>query len=392
MATTSILSLADKIKKETTHGSLSSGHSHARLLQLVDELKLAVETPTETILRLIYQPPENAALRTVVDLAIFPLLVERAGKGVSATEISMCTGAERDLIVRLMRVMTSLGLCASFKPEVYYATEKSITLTQPIGRDGVQCIYDLTAPTLSKLSEYLRQHNYTNPKEYSACPMQWTIGQSQFEWLAKNTQHQALFNSYMSSRREGRPNWFDVYPVERLMDGAIHHSEAVFLVDIGGNQGHDLVKLHARFLNASGRLILQDIPEIASSVKRPGIEAMGYSFFDPQPIKGARAYYFRAIFHDWPDRICQKILLNTVSAMDPRYSRIIIVDFVLSDTNVPRMQSAMDIQMMSIGAGVERSKRQWVDLLASVGLKVNGIWNTSPGMESIIEVVPDLTE
>ena len=38
------------------------------------------------------------------------------------------------------------------------------------------------------------------------------------------------------------------------------------------------------------------------------------------------------------------------------YSRIIIVDFVLADTNVPRMQSAMDIQMMSIGAGVERSK------------------------------------
>ena len=108
--------------------------------------------------------------------------------------------------------------------------------------------------------------------------------------------------------------------------------------------------------------------------------------------KGARSYYFRAIFHDWPDRICQKILFNTVSAMDPKYSRIIIVDFVLPDTNVPRMQSAMDIQMMSIGAGVERSKRQWVDLLASVGLKVNGIWNTSPGMESIIEAVPDLTE
>lgn len=78
--------------------------------------------------------------------------------------------------------------------------------------------------------------------------------------------------------------------------------------------------------------------------------------------------------------------------MDPDYSRIIIVDFVLPDINVPRMQSAMDIQMMSIGAGVERSRRQWVDLLASVGLKINGIWGTSPAIESIIEAVPDLTE
>jgi hypothetical protein len=78
--------------------------------------------------------------------------------------------------------------------------------------------------------------------------------------------------------------------------------------------------------------------------------------------------------------------------MDPEYSRIIIVDFVLPDINVPRMQSAMDIQMMSIGAGVERSRRQWVDLLASVGLKINGIWSASPATESIIEAVPDLTE
>lgn len=55
MATASILFLVDKIKKETTQGSPSPGHSHAHLLQLVYELQLAVETPTETILRLIYQ-------------------------------------------------------------------------------------------------------------------------------------------------------------------------------------------------------------------------------------------------------------------------------------------------------------------------------------------------
>lgn len=73
--------------------------------------------------------------------------------------------------------------------------------------------------------------------------------------------------------------------------------------------------------------------------------------------------------------------------MNAQYSRIIIVDFVLPDTNVPRMQSAMDIQMMSIGAGVERSKKQWVDLLASVGLKITGVWNSNPALESVIEAV-----
>lgn len=73
--------------------------------------------------------------------------------------------------------------------------------------------------------------------------------------------------------------------------------------------------------------------------------------------------------------------------MNVQYSRIIIVDFVLPDTNVSRMQSAMDIQMMSIGAGAERSQKQWVDLLFSVGLKINGIWNSNPALESVIEAV-----
>ncbi|CAI7568446.1 unnamed protein product [Penicillium bialowiezense] len=386
-----VLSLTDQIRQELSGEAISPGHQHARLLQLADELKLAIETPTETVLRLIYQPPENAALRTVVDLGIFPLLIRDGQKnGLTATDIALCTGADRALIVRLMRVMSALGLCTNIEPEVYRPNSKTITMTQPIGQDGVPCIYDLTVPTLGKLPEYLREHSYSNPEEYASSPMQWAVGQSQFEWLAKNKRHQALFNSYMSSRREGKPNWFDVYPLERLTDGASSHPEAVFLVDIGGNQGHDLGKFVSEYRPKPGRLILQDLPKIVSTVDRTGIETMGYSFLDPQPVKNARTYYFRAIFHDWPDHICQKILLNTAAAMDPTYSRIIIVDFVLPDTNAGRMQSAMDIQMMSIGAGVERSKRQWTELLASVGLRINGIWNSSPGMESIIEVVPAL--
>jgi hypothetical protein len=55
MAAADIISLTDQIKQEVSFEPSTSGHGHARLLQLVDELKLAIETPTETVLRLIYQ-------------------------------------------------------------------------------------------------------------------------------------------------------------------------------------------------------------------------------------------------------------------------------------------------------------------------------------------------
>ncbi|KAJ5743292.1 O-methyltransferase [Penicillium manginii] len=136
-----------------------------------------------------------------------------------------------------MRVMNALGLCATSEPEKYIATDKSASMIHPIGRDGVPCIFDLTVPTLSKLPEYFRLHGYRNPQEYSTSPMKWAVGKSQFEWLAENKLHQDLFNSYMSSRREGRLNWFIIYPIERLMTGAVAIADAVFLVDIGGESG-----------------------------------------------------------------------------------------------------------------------------------------------------------
>ncbi|KAJ5102501.1 hypothetical protein N7532_003030 [Penicillium argentinense] len=373
-------------------GSNPSPQAHLELLRMIDQLRLLVESPTETVLRLIYQPPQNAALRAVVDMGIFPLLVEKQYRetGISAEQLAEYTQAETDLIVRLMRVMTSLGLCSTLATEVYRANEKTVALTQPIGRDGVPCIYDLTVPTLSKLSEYLRVHDYCNPQEYARSPMQWTVGQSQFEWLASHKRQQTLFNSYMASRRQGQPMWFDTYPVERLLGHAMPYGDTPFVVDIGGNQGHDLSRFRQKYPHLPGKLVLQDLPKVVDGVscRDSGIEVMGYSFFDPQPIQGARAYYFRSIFHDWPDHICQQILQNTISAMAPDYSRILIVDFVLSDTDASLMQASLDIQMMSIGAGVERSVRQWRDLLTSVGLTITGIWNQNADMESVIEAVP----
>lgn len=40
-----------------------------------------------------------------------------------------------------MRVMASLGLCITPTPEHYVANEKTMALTQPIGRDGIPCMY-----------------------------------------------------------------------------------------------------------------------------------------------------------------------------------------------------------------------------------------------------------
>ncbi|KAL4977570.1 S-adenosyl-L-methionine-dependent methyltransferase [Aspergillus desertorum] len=399
-----LLSLLEDIRSaarnDTNPSQSPEGHHH--LLTLIDKLRLAAETPTETARRLMYQPTQNAAIRTLVDLGVFELLAEAGvnGSGLSASQVSAQTNAERGLIVRLMRIATSLGLCDcdpdAAEPRTYRANSKTEVMTKPLGRDGLRCLYDLTMPTLSVLPSYFAQHAYRTPTNYAASPMRWATGQSQFEWLAERPEQQARFNAYMRSRREGHARWFSVYPVETLLrsfkvapSGEEDRDGTVFMVDVGGNEGYDLLWLRGRYPDFKGRLLLQDLPAVVArkdiQLERKGIEVTAYSFFEVQPVKGAAIYYFRSIFHDWPDSVCLQILRNTIPAMGPD-SRILIVDFVLPDTDTPLFQASLDIQMMCIGSAVERSRSEWEELLGMVGLEIRGVWSMSPAQESVIEV------
>ena len=104
-------------------------------------------------------------------------------------------------------------------------------------------------------------------------------------------------------------------------------------------------------------------------------------------IVGARAYYFRSICHDWPNAICRKILSNTVAAMEPGYSKILINDWVVPDTGSPLIPALLDIQIMAVLPGMERTQTQWKELLESVGLEIVKIHTIGKEVEGLIEAV-----
>jgi hypothetical protein len=61
--------------------------AHGQLLQAVNKLTLAVETPTETMIRLIYQPIQNASVRMAVEMCLHHAIVARDGAPVTAAEL-----------------------------------------------------------------------------------------------------------------------------------------------------------------------------------------------------------------------------------------------------------------------------------------------------------------
>lgn len=94
------------------------------------------------------------------------------------------------------------------------------------------------------------------------------------------------------------------------------------------------------------------------------------------------------ILHSWTDAQCRLILQNLMPAMKPGYSKILLNEPVLPATNCGSWFAAADINMMSLFAGGERTRKQWLDLLQSVDLEVRICSSPYDGEEdSVIEAM-----
>lgn len=142
----------------------------------------------------------------------------------------------------------------------------------------------------------MRSQQYQNPTESTNSAFVYATGSEFWDHLNKTPIHSETFNDFMATRRQGRPSWYDIYPVDGELLSFSSNAETnpgegrdVLLVDVGGNRGHDLVKLKTKYPKLGGRLILQDLPDVVAHAfldsDDMAIEAMPHDFFQPQPIR-----------------------------------------------------------------------------------------------------------
>ncbi|KAL8689022.1 MAG: hypothetical protein Q9218_005211 [Villophora microphyllina] len=377
------------VQKAAETDKTGSGQSHVELLEAVRRLSLAAETPAETLMRMRF---ESAAIRLALEGGFLDTIVAADGKVITASEIAKATGYDELLIARIMRLVTWTGICDEAGERQYRAIEETRLVVTPGLAGGEKHHYDLFFPIGANLVDYMKAtkfHQFPKKPEQQS-PWEATFKMGFFEYFAANEDQRKYFDDYMAVRRKGLSSWHEVFPMaSQLVPGFnTSNSDAVLLVDVGGNWGHELQSFQKTYPDAPGRLILQDLPIMTEKFggKAPsGIEVMTYDFFTPQPVKGARAYYFRNICHDWPDEDCRRFLSNTAKAMTKGYSRLLIDEYVLPNTGAPIRGSSMDFLMMCFCSGIERTRRQWEDLLGACGLEIVKVWGNRTDYEQVIE-------
>ncbi|KAI9778067.1 MAG: hypothetical protein M1839_008371 [Geoglossum umbratile] len=360
--------------------------SNMRLIAAAKNLVAGVRDPVEAVLETAMQNHLTAVTRTCSDLGVFELVPQTGAA--TLQELAAKTGADPQLLYRLMRALTASGIFKEVEAEVYSHNPLSLVYTSPF-KHILKHVYQDMCQASYKLPEYLRRTAYgaqPDPDGYDL-PIQYAFdfkNQNIFQWLNLHPERMTTFNLAMKFAPLKAAQAIVAYPFDKeLGQNPPGAEDEVVLVDVGGGRGHVAEAIKARYPGMGGRVVVQDLKETIDEIKDPkGFEPMTHDFFTPQPIKGARAYFFSRILHDWSDKDCHRILEQTVTAMRPGHSRILISDFVFPDTDAPTLGSLVDINMLLIG-GMERNQRQWKALLEGAGLELVKVWEE--GQEAIIE-------
>jgi len=299
-----------------------------------------------------------------------------------------------------MRLLSAINIISEVSEDTYAANAVTHHQVTPGAIGAIKHHFDLDMAHGGELVNYMRRVPdntiYQFADEPSGCQTLFDFAHGHptiFGLLASDTdkgrEQKKSFDDYMAAKRppESMKQWFEIYPAAQQLTDTRADAEAVLIVDVGGGPGQELIGLKQRHPELSGRYVLQDLPITLDRVTAlpDGIEKMPYDFFNPQPIKGARAYFMRDVLHNWSDARCTQILHNTVEAMEKDYSTLLIDQYVLSATGADLRAAEMDILMWLHTSGIQRTLPMWEALLGGVGLEVVKVWNAGGGGESVIE-------
>jgi O-methyltransferase domain len=255
-------------------------------------------------------------------------------------ELAEATGADGDALHRTLRALASDGVFAEDEPGVFCNTEASELLRG----DGWPEFAHLFG---SVFYEALRQF----PERFEA---------DFWEWLSAHPTERDAFDTAMAGGKERQ--------AERL--AALHWHADETVVDVGGGNGELLRRLLLRRPELRG--IVFDLPETVrdESVFGDRIAFVAGSFFDTVPA--GDAYVLSAILHDWNDERANAIL-GTIHAAAPKGARLLLIESVVAPGNEPQGSKWLDLLMLVLLDGRERTEGEWRALLGDAGFETESI-------------------
>jgi SAM-dependent methyltransferase len=152
------------------------------------------------------------------------------------------------------------------------------------------------------------------------------------------------------------------------------------VADVGG--AHGVLLSAVLRANPAARGILFDLPHVietaAEVIAAAGLsqrcELVSGDFFEAVP-DGADLHLLKQIIHDWDDERATKILKNCHRALAPA-GKLLLVEMVIPPNNQPSPAQAMDLNMLVLLGGRERTEQDYQSLFQAAGFRLERIIQT----------------
>lgn len=327
--------------------------------------------PPIAILQMIGGYWLSRMLHVATELGIADLIAERPRP---TDELAVAAGVQPRALYRLLRALAGAGIFTEDAQGIFQMTPIAEAMRE--GAPG-----SMRAMILSELGgeHFDAWTNLKQSVKTGEIAFDHKYEKNVWEYYAENPERAAIFNQSMTNVSEA---------TNAAVVAAYDFSAIKKLADIAGGHGSLLAGILAANPHLHGMLFDQPHVVNGSGAKLADVadrcEVIGGDMFQAVPA-GADAYMMKWIIHDWDDERSLTILKNCHRAM-PANGKLLLIEMVVPPGNEMDFSKLLDINMLVMTGGCERTEAEYAALFAQAGFKLTRIVSTQ-GPASIIEAV-----
>ncbi|SDD30363.1 methyltransferase [Streptomyces prasinopilosus] len=312
-------------------------------------------------------------VRTAAELRIADHL---HAHGATPAEVAEAESLDPEATFRFLRACASLGLAVSTDGKRFAGTP----LLDTLRTDAPGSLRDLALWGGAE-SHWLPWGRLADAVRTGTTQAEAALGAPIFDWLAAAPKEAEVFTNAMTAMTHGLAH--------RLAD-VIDLKGTEVVADVGGAGGNLVQTLMQRHPRLTG--VVLDLPHVGAeadtSAATLGVTDrftfVGGDFFEEVP--SADVHLLKFVLHDWDDDSCVRILRNCREALRPG-GRVLVMELLVDEVGTPGLEPLMDLNMMALSTGRERSLDEFENLFERAGLKPA---STKPSATriSVLELVP----